>query len=137
MPDKFGYGYDINKLVKDYKRGKKMAKRKRSKKSKSHTPAVRHLRYQMTNSGSPLTEVSVFVDLAKDLSLVNRRLYRQGMHYFVKKVTVTSRNSDNGLVSVSAAPTSWVVSAAWKKAFNLWNSMRKGHGGAPGSGLPL
>lgn len=113
-----------------------MARRNNQKKSKSHTPAVRHLRYQMTNSGSANTEVSVFVDLAKDLSLVNRRLYRQGMHYYVKKVTVTSRNTDNGLVSVSAAPTSWVVSAAWKKAFNLWNQMRKGHGGAPGSGLP-
>lgn len=81
-------------------------------------------------------EVSRFVDLAHDLSLVNRRLYRQGKHYFIKKITVTSRNTTNGLVSVSAAPNSWVVSAAWKKAFTLWNQMRKGHGGAPGSGLP-
>ena len=114
-----------------------MARRNKSKaKKKSHTPSVRHLRYQLTNSGTPNTEVSHFIDLARDLSLVNRRLYRQGKHYFIKKITVTSRNSDNGLVSVGAAPTSWIVSAAWKKAFKLWNSMREGHGGAPGSGLP-
>lgn len=114
-----------------------MARRKKSKAKKtSHTPAVRHLRYQLTNSGTPNTEVSHFISLARDLSLVNRRLYRQGKHYFVKKITVTSRNSDNGLVSVSAAPTSWVVGGAWRRAFKLWNSMREGHGGAPGSGLP-
>ncbi len=137
MPDKFGYGYDINKLVKDYKRGKKMAKRKRSsKKSKSNTPAVRHLRYQLTNSDNANTETSHFFDLFRDLSLVNRKLFRQGKHLFIKKITVTSRNTDNGLVSVSTAPTSWIVEAAWKKAFRLWTEMRKGHGGAPGSGLP-
>lgn len=114
-----------------------MARSRKSKaKKKSHTPAVRHLRYQLTNSGTPNTEVSHFFDLARDLSLVNRRLYRQGKHYFIKKITVTSRNSDNGLVSVSAAPTSWVLNAAWNKAFKLWNQMREGHGGAPGSGLP-
>ena len=112
-----------------------MARRKKAKKSKSHTPAVRHLRYQMTG-GSAGSTTSVFVDLAHDLSLVNRRLYRQGKHYFIKKVTITSRDTDNGIISISAAPTSWVVSAAWKKAFTLWNQMRKGHGGAPGSGLP-
>ena len=114
-----------------------MAGRRKTKaKKKSHTPSVRHLRYQLTNSGSAGTEVSHYIDLARDLSLVNRRLYRQGKHYFVKKITVTSRNTSDGLFSVSAAPTSWIVSAAWKKAFRLWNSMREGHGGAPGSGLP-
>lgn len=112
------------------------SKSKSRAKKKSHTPCVRHLRYQLTNSGTPGTETSHFISLARDLSAVNRRLYRQGKHYFVKKITVTSRDSDNGLVSVSAAPNSWVLSAAWKKAFRLWNSMREGHGGAPGSGLP-
>lgn len=111
-----------------------MARSKKSRaKKNSHSPSVRHLRYQLTANQA---ETSHFIDLARDLSLVNRRLYRQGKHYFVKKITVTSRNSNNGLVSVSAAPTSWIVSAAWKKAFRLWNSMREGHGGAPGSGLP-
>lgn len=111
-----------------------MARSKRSKaKKKSHTPSVRHLRYQLTAN---VAESSHFIDLARDLSLVNRRLYRQGKHYFVKKITVTSRNTADGLVSVGAAPTSWMIGAAWKKAFRLWNQMREGHGGAPGSGLP-
>lgn len=110
-----------------------MARRKSSKKGKAHTPSVRHLRYQLTAN---IAESSHYIDLARDLSLVNRRLYRQGKHYFVKKITVTSRNTSNGFVSVAAAPTSWMTGAAWKKAFKLWTQMREGHGGAPGSGLP-
>lgn len=110
--------------------------RKKSKASKkSHTPAVRHLRYRLSTA-APGVEVSYFLDVMRDLSLVNRRLYRQGKHLFIKKISVTSRDTTNGLVSVAAAPTSWMVYAAWKKAFKLWNQMREGHGGAPGSGLP-
>lgn len=113
-----------------------MARRKKSKaKKKSHTPAVRHLRYRLSTA-APGVEVSHFLDVMRDLSLVNRRLYRQGKHLFIKKISVTSRDTTNGLVSVAAAPTSWMVYAAWKKAFRLWNQMREGHGGAPGSGLP-
>ncbi len=114
---------------------KKMAKRKRSKKkSKTNTPAVRHLRYLIGTTGTGVE--SFYIDLAHDLSLVNRRLYRQGKHYFVSKMTVRHEAASPAAIAVSAAPTSWVVEAAWKKAFRLWNQMRKGHGGAPGSGLP-
>lgn len=123
-----------------FRRQKRAAAKKSSggkrKSKKSSTPSVRHLRYQLTTSATPDLETSHFIDLARDLSLVNRRLYRQGKHYFVKKITVTSRNTVNGLFSVSAAPTSWMTGAAWKKAFKLWTQMREGHGGAPGSGLP-
>ncbi len=113
---------------------RKSAKRSK-KKSKSITPVVRHLRYVISTVG--LGVESFYVDLAHDLSLVNRRLYRQGKHYSVKKATVTtSNNASEATVAISAAPTTWVVEAAWKKAFRLWNQMRKGHGGAPGSGLP-
>ncbi|MBA7672364.1 hypothetical protein ES703_80540 [subsurface metagenome] len=116
-----------------------MARKGKSKKNKgkhSVTPAVRHLRFQLTNSGVADTETSHFIDLARSASLVNRRLYEQGRHYYVKKMTVTSRDTPTGLVSVGAAPNSWVVEQAWKKAKNLWKAMREGHGGAPGSGLP-
>ncbi len=96
---------------------------------------MRHLRYIISTSGTGVE--SFYVDTAHDLSLVNRRLYRQGKHYFIKKATVTtSNNASEATVAISAAPISWVVEAAWKKAFRLWNEMRKGHGGAPGSGLP-
>lgn len=113
-----------------------MASRKRRAKKKTETPAERHLRFQITTSANPGTETSHFVDIAKNLSGLNRRLYRQGKHYFIKKITVTSRNTDSGFISFSTAPYTWMVSNAWRTGFEMWNKMRLEHGGAPGSGLP-
>ena len=99
-----------------------MASRKMSK-----TPAVRYLRYELTNSVTALTETSHFIDLARDLSIVNRRLYRQGKDYHVKKITIVSSNTPNGdnRVSVATAPGSWVTKMAWKRAFDLFTRMNK------------
>lgn len=99
-------------------------------------PAIRHLRYQLTNSGTPGTETSHFFDLFRDLSAVNRRLYQQGRDLHIKKITVTSRNTRSGLVSVGTAPSSWPVHQGWKMAKRMYDEMRMGHGGAPGSGMP-
>lgn len=94
---------------------------------KGTTPAVRYLRYELTNSGTPDTETSHFIDLAKDLSMVNRRLYRQGRDYHVKKITVVSSNTPNqgNRVSASVIPGGWVSRQAWKRGFNVWNLMDK------------
>jgi len=108
---------------------------KKSSKKKTTVPAVRHLKYQVTTP-APGAIHQFYFDLFSHLSLVNRRLYRQGQQLFIKKITVNSRNTTNGSVTASAAPTSWITYAAWKQAFKLWMEMRKGHGGAPGSGLP-
>lgn len=94
-----------------------------AKKTSSITPAERHLRYQLTNSNTPGTETSHYVDLARDLSAINRRLYRQGQYYYVRRVTITSRNTINGLVSVSTAPDTWVVKNSLRKSFALWKKM--------------
>ena len=59
--------------------------------------AERHLRYQLVNSATPNVETSHFIDLARDLSAINRRLYEQGRYYKVARVTVTSRNTYGGL----------------------------------------
>ena len=96
-------------------------------KKKTKNPAVRYLRYELTNSGSPGTEVSHFIDLAKDLSVVNRRLYRQGRSYHIKKITIVSSNTPNGgnRISVSTVPYNWVSQMSWKRAFDTWNRMNK------------
>jgi len=110
-----------------------MASRKTKK-----TPAVRYLRYELTNSGTPLTETSHYIDLARDVSIVNRRLYRQGRDYHVKKITIVSSNTpsvtvfdpaggkfDGGRVSVSTIAGGWVSREAWKRGFRTWNKMNK------------
>ena len=107
-----------------------MASKKSSKKT---TPAVRYLRYELTNSGTPNNETSHYLDIARDLSAVNRRLYRQGRDYHVKRVTVVSRNTiangeppiNAGRVTIASLPDSWMVRAAWNRGFKMWNKMNK------------
>lgn len=112
--------------------------RKRSAK-KTSQPAARYLRYDLVNSGTPNTETSHYISLAKDLSIVNRRLMRQGKMYHVKKVTIVSSNtpsvnnfapdgavsSSGGRVSVAVIPDNWVSREAWKRAFRVWTEMNK------------
>ena len=104
-----------------------MARKKTGAKSKKTTPAVRYLRYELTNSGSAGTETSHYIDLARDLSAINRRLYRQGRAYHVRKITVISTNTPTGdnRISVSTVPDSWVARNAWKRGFETWRKQRK------------
>ena len=95
------------------------------KKKSSFTPANRFLRYRVTTSSSPNTETSHYIDLARDISLVNRRLYRQGKVYQVANISITSRNTVDGLVSFSTAPDTWVTRAAWHRGFKAWSEMQK------------
>lgn len=112
------------------KKSKMSMMRKRSAKM---TPAVRTLRYQVTNSSSAGTETSHYIDLAKDLSAVNRRLYRQGRDYHVKRITILSTNTiangepavNAGRFSVSTTPNTWVAREAWKRGFKTWNDSNK------------
>lgn len=107
--------------------------------SKKIVPAVRYLRYELANSGTPGTETSHFIDLARDLSAVNRRLMRQGRNYHVKRITIVSSNSGQsqgpsggsdhavhaGRVSFSTAPQSWVSQKAWQRGQKLFMQMQK------------
>jgi hypothetical protein len=114
-------------------------------KKKSKTPAHRYLRYELTNSGTPGTETSHFIDLARDLSRINRRLYRQGRDYHVKRISVVSSNTiaatnvydqtafpgattqtqNAGRITVSTALDTWVTRNAWRRGFELYQKMNK------------
>ena len=107
-----------------------LKKGRRSKSKKSNDSAVRYLRYELNNSSSANTETSHYVDLARDLSVVNRRLMRQGRIYHIKKITVVSSNTPNmpdaveaGRISASVIPLSWVSRQAWKRGFQTWQKM--------------
>jgi len=114
---------------------KTSTKAKRSRSTAKITPAVRYLRYEIANSGTPGTETSHFIDLARDISAINRRFYRQGRDYHVKRVTIVSANTNQnqgadpaaatnaGRVSIATVPDSWMVRGAWKRGFALWNKM--------------
>lgn len=110
-----------------------MAVKKTRAKSKKIIPAVRYLRYELVNSNQAGQETSHFIDLAKDLSAINRRLYRQGRAYHIRKITLISKNTENSgvpspggnRISVSTAPDSWMVRGAWKRGFEMWRRQRK------------
>lgn len=114
--------------------------RKTKAKARPLQPAVRYLRYRLTN-GDAGVETSHFIDLARDLSRTNRRLYRQGREYHVKRISVISTNTisgvyngavpgslsqqDAGFISVSTVPHTWVAANAWKRGFQAWSNMNK------------
>ena len=118
-------------------------KKKRSRsKAKKMTPANRYLRYELVNSATVGAETSHFIDLARDLSRVNRRLYRQGRDYHVKKITVVSRDTicfgnidiavtgtsaqqNAGFVSASTVHAGWVSQKAWQRGFKTWQTMNR------------
>lgn len=80
-------------------------------------PATTQLLYFVPNGDS-------YIDLAKDLSKVNRRLYRQGYTYVVQDVQLAQTTgmtaTDISQLVFSTAGNSWIVHNAWKKGFAAW-----------------
>lgn len=111
-----------------------MAKTSKSSKTSTKTtrkkarpvPAVRHLRYQF-QLGAAGAEQSFYIDLARDLSAVNRRLMRQGRNYHIKSVSFISRDTPNNgnYVQLCTVPDSWMARNAWRRGFQLHQSMNK------------
>ena len=85
-------------------------------------PAVTQLLYLVPNGDS-------YIDLAKDLSKVNRRLYRQGMTYVVQDIqlgqNIGTKATDITQISFATMGNSWIVHNAWKKAFEAWRAQQR------------
>lgn len=100
-----------------------MAKRKAMKRM---TPSITTLRYKMDYSGTGVTR---YVDIMRDLSKVNRRLYRQGMQVAIGGITVISDNVETTGPAidfqVKTAGNTWVTQNAWTKGYSLWRQMQK------------
>lgn len=64
-----------------------------------------------------------YIDLARDLSRFNRRLYRQGMVYRIGNITFHD-SQGNCNVKISTAPNTWPTHEAWKKFFGAWKKQR-------------
>jgi hypothetical protein len=100
-----------------------MAK-KSQRRMKKMEPAVTSLWYEVPTS---TVGTSYFLDIAADLSRLNRKLFRQGYQYVIAGVTVTD---DVGVtssldVSISTAGNTWVTQNAWTKGHALWNQMNR------------
>lgn len=99
---------------------------------RKHVPAQRYLTYNLGVATSDLTASpptniteTYYLDLARDLSLLNRRLYRQGMDYHVKSITVMSRNTPTGSITASVVPCTWTIQNAYRRGFKAWRKSIK------------
>lgn len=114
------------------KKGKKNDPSYKKMKKSGFTPANRFLRYQISVPANS-SERSFYIDLARDLSAINRRLYRQQRVYQVANISVTSRNTTNGLISFSTAPDTWVTREALRRGFLMHEEMNRKVLDMPGS----
>lgn len=77
----------------------------------------------------------VYIDIAKDLSAVNRRAYRQGLYYYVASAYFV--NGSDCHVQVNTVPDTWMTKVAWTRAFRKWSKMnRMAQDGSIGSVYP-
>ena len=68
---------------------------------------------------------SAYIDVAQCLSLVNRKLVRQGHVFKVKNMRLYAHDAqaDGCSTRVSVLPRTWMMFNAYKKARSLWNQM--------------
>lgn len=83
------------------------------------------LSYQVDVSASSDPHAdSIYLDTARGLSLMNRKLIRQGQLFRIKGMTVhTNHNTESLRVKVGTVPTNWVARNAWVKGKALWDKM--------------
>ena len=85
-------------------------------------PAVTTLWYNVAHGTS-------YIDIAKDLSMINRRLYRQGMVYAIQDIQVGMpngmRSTDVWQGTFAAIPNTWIAHNAWTKAQRTWRDQQQ------------
>jgi len=94
---------------------------RRSRGMKKIDPAVQELHFNLPAG-------TQYVDLNQCLSIVNRRLYRQGLVNAVSSIEVQftpnpGQTSATGSVVISKLPQTWVMFNAWEKGFRHWMEM--------------
>lgn len=86
-----------------------------AKKYSKKTPTVTRLSFEMSGSATQ------YIDVAKALSIINRRFYRQGLYYYVNSVEVY--NNETGVIDLHTIPDTWVAKNAWSRAFKIYQQM--------------
>ena len=104
---------------------KKKARRTRGKLTGYLTQ--RYLYYDLDHTGTD--EDFHYIDIARDLSAVNCRLYRQGMLYGISSFSIHD-SQENTEVRIGTIPTVWPVLSAYRLARRKWNAQIKAQGAA-------
>ncbi len=105
-----------------------MARRHKRRKARKIQPAITDLQYAIVAGGTAGGSTS-YIDTARSLSRINRRMYSQARLYAYQGLTFIWRaNQAAGLASIevriSTAGNSWVVQNAHVKGEALWHQMQ-------------
>jgi len=67
-----------------------------------------------------------YIDLGQSLSIVNRKLNRQGQCYYIHSIVAALPNATGtSSLDIETVPDTWVANNAWVKAYSLWTEMNK------------
>ena len=87
-----------------------------AKKYKKTSPTQTRLSFEFSgDSGQD------YIDIAKALSIINRKFYRQGVYYYVNSIEVY--NNEQGVVDLYTLPDNWVTKNAWNRGFQVFQKM--------------
>lgn len=103
------------------RRATKSTKSTKSRKSKSLQPAHRFMYFNLQATGA--SEDFHYIDISQCLSMLNRRLYRQGMTYHVANATIHDSNGDAS-VKLATLPQNWSTQKAWNVMYDAWRTQR-------------
>lgn len=92
----------------------------KTRKSKQKVPAHRFIRLDLSAAAG---EDFHYIDLARELSAINSRLYRQGMMYHVANISI--HDSQSSYLKFCTLPNTWPMRNAWKTAFAMWLEMNR------------
>ena len=101
-----------------------------AKKYKKGSPTITRLSFEI-----PAGRVTRYIDIAKALSALNRKMYRQGCYYYVTSVEMY----DNGVqtTNLMTVPDNWVTRSAYRRAKGLYDEMiNRAHDTLPSSIVP-
>ncbi|AXQ65546.1 MAG: hypothetical protein [Circular genetic element sp.] len=85
------------------------------------TDAHRFIRVDLRHTGTG--EDFHYIDLAREMSAINHRLYRQGMTYHVANISV--HDTQSSYLKFCTLPNTWPVKQAWKTGFRNWLEMNR------------
>ncbi len=66
---------------------------------------------------------TVYIDLAKALSIMNRRAYRQGLYYYVASVQFS--NGTTAYCQVNTIPDNYMSKISWVRGYKTWSTMNR------------
>jgi hypothetical protein len=96
---------------------------RKPKKMMTSEDTHRFIRVRVSHNGSTTSTNHHILDIGRQMSAMNRRLYRQGGTYHIANISIVDTAGDVD-ISFAGLPTTWPVQAAWKQAFQLWKKQR-------------